>query len=636
MRFFPAIAANVFVLASALGYGAVLRRLFPQGFSILDRISLTLLGGLGLLGTLLFDIGQAWFARSAIVVILLVGILLGLLSLASALRKRSFHIPKIDIQLLPALIIASVLLMTALAGLAEPVGDIKMDAIAYHFLGPKVWLREGIIRPVLDEAYTAFPGIVETQYAALMDFGGPRAPQFFAVIALVSILLLAAALALRFGLDAKRAWWVAALIVTMPVVYRGAHGGFVDVIYSGFVLAAARVGFDAEHPRHYVLFGLFCGFAAGTKYTGVIAVVLLAVCTFLIATVIRGQDKKVVLKYLGLACVTATIVGAPSYIRNWALLGCPIYPPPPVLSEFFQVKYLPRAAIHHFHQSIWRDGGGMGRDPVSFLLLPLRLTFHPANFLNGAGGIGLAPLALGPFGVLACRRNIFAKAFVLFALLQTIAWFITEQEARFLIHTYVLAAIFAVSGWQYVRGAAPRFAPALSSLLVAVSIAYGFFMIASMNKEDMHAVVSAAFNNKRRGEQIPFLDSFAYLNREPSVQRVLVLNPRVPTYYLDKHYVKPIGRWGEQALPEAQDLPRILSGLPRLRISHILDVRLEESDFRLPEHSPGLTLVFQRQDQRIYRVDGIPGFTWLWFAPGDSTITSTTTQALPATTQARP
>ena len=58
MRVFPAIFANVVLFASALGFGGLLRRLFPQSFSPIDRLAFTLLGGLGLLGTVLFCVGS--------------------------------------------------------------------------------------------------------------------------------------------------------------------------------------------------------------------------------------------------------------------------------------------------------------------------------------------------------------------------------------------------------------------------------------------------------------------------------------------------------------------------------------------------------------------------------------------------
>ncbi|HXJ05755.1 MAG TPA: hypothetical protein VNH65_11680 [Candidatus Acidoferrum sp.] len=603
MTALAAVIANLILLVAAFGFGSLLGSLIPQSFSLLDRFAIKLLGGLGFLGTILFCIGQVWFSRFAIILVLLLGVLLALASSAKAARELRAAPIKSNLRALPALIVTIVLLITAVGGLAEPVGDIKMDEIAYHLLGPKVWLRNAIIRPVVDEAYTAFPAVVEVQYAALMSLGGQRAPGFFAVIGLFSILLIAASLALRSGLSSPGAWWTAALIITMPVLYRGTFGGFVDVIYSAFVLAALRVAFDARRPAHFVLFGLFAGFAMDTKYTGLIAAVLLVICLFLLAAFAQDLEKKIPLKHLRIASAAAIAVAAPWYLRNWLLLGCPIYPPPPILWRFFPVKYLSPEAILHFHASVLKAGAGMGRDPWSLLMLPFHFTFHPANFLNGAGGIGLVPLALGPFGLFSRRRDAFAPGLWFFALLQTVAWFFTEQEARFLIHVYVLAAIFGVWGWTYVVKTAPKLGPALSALAVACSILYGLFMIGSARLDDLHAVVSSAFEEKRMQQEIPFLASFSYLNKESSVSKVLVLEPRLPTYYLDKSYLKPIGRWGEHSLPEANNLDQILSELPRLQISHIMDVREEGGSFRLPQHSANLMLVFQSNNQRVFAVD---------------------------------
>lgn len=587
---------------AALGYGSLLGRLLPQSFAKIDRLALILLGGLGLLGTLLFDVGQVWFTRTLVVLLVLPGAFLGIKLFAEAARKPNKVVPRATPPALPVIVVVGVLLLTAVGGLAEPTGDMENDAIAYHFLGPRVWLRDRVIRPVSDQSYTAFPATVETSYAALMALGGQRAPAFFAVIALSAILLIAAGITVRLGMDTARAWWAAALIATMPAVYIGSYGGFIDAVYAAFVLAAARIGFDAEQTSHYMLFGIFCGFAIGTKYTGLIAWAVLTLSVFVASVFIRKKDYGSVLKHLGIAGAVAVAVASPFYVRNWILLGCPICPPPPVLSRFFHVKYLPPEAIRAFHEYIWRRGQGMGRGPLSFFLLPFNLTYHTANF-NGAGGIGLTPLALGPFGVIACRRNTFAKGLSFLALLLTAAWFVTEQESRFLIHVYAIGAIFAVFGWQYVARVAPRFAPALSCLVVACSILYGLAMIVPERVNDLHAVVSSSFAEKRRREEIPFLDSFDYLNRQPSVGKVLILDPFVPAYYSEKSYLKPMGVLGEQTLPEATNLELILFELPRSHVSHVLDVSWKGKPFQLPDHPQRLTLVFQRADQRVYRVN---------------------------------
>ncbi len=465
MKSLPAILANLALLVSAAGYGSLVPKLLPASFRQLDRLAVVLLAGIGVVGTLLFCVGQFWFSRWAIILVLVPGVILGLRNLWWEIGQLGGISLEKSQTIVPAIIVSAVLLMTAIAGLAEPTGDIRMDAIAYHLLGPKVWVRDGLIHPVLDECMTAFPAVVETQFAALMSLGGQRAPQFFAVVALVSMLLVTASLALRLGLDSSGTGWVLALIITMPVLYRGAYGGFVDVVYSGLVLAAVRIGFDAERRNHYLLFGLFCGLAMGTKYFGLMAWFILVLCIYYLAFLHGRSVQKTVLQNLGIASVAALIVASPWYLRNWIQLGSPIYPPTPQLAHLFSTRYLTAQAVQNFNDFFAKVQNGMGRGPISFLLLPFHLTFHPANFINGPGGIGLAPLALAPFGFIACRRSPFAQGLGLFVVLQTFAWFVTGQDPRYIIHVFVIAAALAVIGWKYVRQEAPKFGPVLSALV---------------------------------------------------------------------------------------------------------------------------------------------------------------------------
>ena len=596
-----AIAANLLLAVAAIGFGNLFRPLIPKAFSQLDRIVLTLLGGVGLLGTVLFCVGQVWFSRSAIILVLLLGVLLSLRSLAVAIRKCRRALASVLVPVLPAGIILLVLLVTAVGGLALPTGDMNDDAIAYHYTGPRAWLREGVIRPVPDEVLTYFPVVVEAQYAVLMSLGGQRAPGFFAVIGLSSLLLATASLAIRLGLDPTGAWWATALVATMPAVYRGAYGGFLDALFAGFVLAAARLAFDAEEPRHFALFGIFCGISMGTKYTGIIACVLLVSCSFLISIWVYRRETAFVLNWLGASCAVAFVVASPFYLRNWILYGCPIYPPPPVLLKLFTLKNMLPAVMQELLKNMSENGRGMGGGLVNFLLLPFHMTYHTANF-RGAGGIGLAPLALGPLGMIARRRDPFAKGLFLFAVLQVGAWFATAQVARYMIHIYVIGAIFGVIGWKYAAEVASRNGCVLAGVVIAISILYGAVMIVSDRMEDMHAAVSGSYEARRWDQETPRAASFDYINHEPSVRKVLILDRGIAAYFIDKPYIKPFGRWGEQTLG-ATNVPEALALMPGLHVTHILDVMEEDGNFALPEHFPGLSLVFEHKDQRIYRID---------------------------------
>jgi hypothetical protein len=601
-----ATLATILVALAALGLGFWIGRILPRSFSFLDKLACSWLGGFGTLGVLLFLIGQWKFTRATIGTLLIFSAAFAILLV---LRARRSEPPRNDsgaradkLPLIPVFVIAFVLLATAVGGLAPVTGDWGSDAVAYHYLGPRVWLRDGIIRPVPDNFTTAFPAIAETTFGALMAMGGDRAPGVSAVFTFSLFLLIVFSLATRAGLTTAEAWWAVALAASMPAVYTGAHTGFVDALYAAFVLAAARIGLDARRAREYVAFGLFCGFALGTKYTGLLAVPILLVCAIpLWAQEERGK-LRVLLLSTGLVAIVAGLVAAPFYVRNWIVLGSPIYPPPPILASIFHVKYLPADAIHNFHVYIQSRGRGLGRGFGAYLLLPFHLTYHTSNF-HGAGGIGLTGLALGPLGLIASRHDRFLKSLALLGLLLTTVWFVTQQESRFLIHVYALGAIFSVIGWRYVLQQRARFSSLLCAAVVASSMLYGLFMIARARKDDVHSAISAAFAEQVRQERVPYAESFDFLNRDASVQRVLILDRSVPPFYCDKPYVKATGQWGELVLPDATDANHVLGRVRELGVSHVLDVTSELSGFRVPANAPGLTVVFAAPNQKVYRVD---------------------------------
>jgi hypothetical protein len=595
-----AVAAVALLALSAAGLGRCIERILPRDSSQLDRIACSFAGGLGILGTVLFVAGQLTFTRAEIAAVLFIFAIWGVSPGLKIARYAASTWRSADVPKLAAATIAFVLLITAFAGLAEITGDWGNDAIAYHLLGPKVWLHHSVIRPVLDNCHTAFPQILEVLFGALMAIGGPRAPGFSAVLTFSVFLLVVAAVARRAGLDSRGAWWAVALVAAMPTVYAGGHTAFVDVFYAALVLTAARIGLDAQNRAEFLCFGVFAGLAMGTKYPGILAFAALLVCV-VAATAQRCKPADLV-RDLAIAAGAACFVAAPFYLRNWILLGSPIYPPPPVLLSIFHPKYMPADMIYNFQTYILQRGQGLGRGPLAFLALPFQLTYHTSNF-HGAGGIGLAPLALAPIGMLASWRNGFVKTLALLALLLTVTWFVTQQESRFLIHVYVISAILAVAGWQRVlaaKNAAPRL---LAAAVIAISIAYGCFMIVSGRRDDLHSVWSSRYAMQSRAEQIPFPASFNFLNRSSVVRNVLILDRSVPPYYLDKDYVKPIGQWGERVLPNIATPADALDKLQDLRVSHVLDVKSSAGGFQVATATPGLTLVFEAPTQRIYQVE---------------------------------
>jgi hypothetical protein len=595
-----AIASVVLMTVAAAGAGRWIERLLPRNAAPVHRVALVLAGGLGTLGTLLFVIGQVIFTRVVIGGVLTVAGLLGIAPVKRFAQELVCFWRRSSAPRLAIAAVVFVLLVTAIAGLAEFTGDWNSDTISYHMLGPKVWLRDALIRPVPDNCLTSFPQTAEVLFGALLSIGGSRAPGFSAVLTMAVFLLTVAALSLRAGLGRNGAWWCMAIVAAMPAVYSGGHSAFVDVVYASFLMAAVCTALNSRTVADFTLLGVFCGLAMGTKYTGILA----APAVFLAALLARHGPfeggRKELLKNLTVAAGVACLIASPFYIRNWVLMGSPIYPPPVALLHFFHPKYLSAETLRGMEKFLWVRGEGLGRGPLAYILLPFNLTYYSSRF-HGAGGIGLTPLAFCPFALLLARRNSRAVALIALAWIWTTTWFV-QQESRYLIPAYAVFAVIAVLGWRWLLAAAGKLAAALASVVIAVSVFYGCFMIASASRESLHAAMSPSYAQRFRRERIPFLESFEYLNHENGVRRVLILDSSVTPYYLDRDYLKPLGTWGESILPYAGDTVKVLAHVDGLGITHILDVNSEYSPFQVPPGSPKLTLVLDLPRQRVYRV----------------------------------
>jgi hypothetical protein len=138
---------------------------------------------------------------------------------------------------------------------------------------------------------------------------------------------------------------------------------------------------------------------------------------------------------------------------------------------------------------------------------------------------------------------------------------------------------------------------------VGISISYGLFMIGRMQTDDLRAPISPRYAARKLQRDFPYRASFEYLNSEPSVREVLILDRSVPAYYSNKAYIKPAGQRGERSVPGASTSLEALQKARQLGVTHVLDVVSSVSDFQVKSPPAGLTLVFQSAAQRVYRVN---------------------------------
>lgn len=598
-----AVVGLVVLSTAAFGAGSWIEGLLPRSLSEMERVAVVLLGGLGLLGAGMFVIGLLAFTPAVILPFCATAALIGLVVIRRRGSRLRFEWRAMPVHArLAVLIVAGMLCLTFVGGLSDIVGSIGHDGINYHLLGPKVWLRDGVIRPVLGNTHTAFPQTLEVVFGLSWVLGGPRTPGLSAVLTLALFLAVSAGLARRLpGGTRESAWWCAALLAVMPAVHAGAHSGFIDVFYSALVLVAARIALDAERPAHFIACGLFCGFAMATKYTGLLAAPLVLLCVLYLRWQARPTGNVVAWRSLVVAALVAALPAVAFYLRNAIVLGCPIYPPTPGLLGLCDLRFVSLAWVKDFQDYIYvRRGAGFGRDWLAFLALPFNLTFRTDHF-HGAGGIGLSSLALAPLGLRVAWRDQAARALAFLALAMLTVWFLTQQESRFLIHVYAISTCFAVVGWQRVAVSGDRVARRLAAVIVAVSIGYGGLVILRERQEALHAAVSPAYAARVLREETPHYDAFEYLNARATA-KVMVMSMHIPAYYLDGDFLLAYEGWRGPVPAGMSEDDATRARWRALGVTYLLDVHDKWGGYALPRGTAIATLVFERDGARVYRV----------------------------------
>ena len=288
-------------LLLALGYCLGGRVLRPCGL-VMGRVewavSATALG-LGLLAYCGLFLALVGLYRPPV---LLAAVLLGTLLARNDLRRLGGALAAVG-RALRAQIAVSVrgamglAILLALALLASAIGALTpphhFDALAYHLTAPARFLQTGWLVPLPDVPYGNLPLTVELLYGVGLAFGSDAFAQLlhlsFGLLTALALWALA-----RRAFDRATAWLAVALFLGTPLVTGWARVANVDLPLACFlllaVLAVVRAGelSGAEARRWALLAGVWCG--------------------------------------LALFCGPLLLIAAPWYLKNWLLLGNPLWP----------------------------------------------------------------------------------------------------------------------------------------------------------------------------------------------------------------------------------------------------------------------------------------------------------------------
>jgi hypothetical protein len=422
------VLAGATVLAW-LGLGSIVlvraREVGDSFLAMLNRI------GIGAIAFALLTLAAGWahllYPAAYLVIFAGTGVIGGV---TAARRIRGVRPPRVEHWwercLLGLLVVYVALnLFAVCAPISSP------DALLYHAADPALFERAHRIFEIPWNSSSYEPFSVEMLvldgFLLWNSVQGAFAPLLLALVALAGVM----------GFTYRLAGRLAALIAgaaffAQPFMVWEATSVFIE---SGLALAVVLSAWNLYRFIRFsersalVVAGVMAGGAAGMKYLGL--VVVLTVAAVAVGLAWRRLSYGHALAF----ALPAMVVALPWYVKNTLLTGNPFYPHLFGGLNTSAAEEL-RSAMRSF---------GSGHSPLDLLLLPGRLLADAEPF---DGGEFLSPLflAFAPLALLLSQRG---KAVVVVwagVILYVIAWFVTTQQARFLVPLMPVLAVLAAFG----------------------------------------------------------------------------------------------------------------------------------------------------------------------------------------------
>ena len=522
------------LLGACLGAGATVLAALGlwRGREALERSALAFAIGFGVLGWVFFWLGTAKALSTpmtwAVCLVLSPGLALFRVPGSEPVKQNTLGwLERVLLTLLAVAFFAD-----GLEALAPPV---EADSLAYHFDLPRRFVEVGELFFVSRALDGAIPLLVQMTYVAALALSGGEELALTSWTFLsgwgASLLLFALT---RRWLDHSWALAIALVFQTLPVMLYGAGSGSIEARMAMFVLIAI-VGFcevrKSDALGAVVLIGLGAGLYAASKYTGLLFIAASGTTLLLFSG--RAWLRN------GLICgAVVGLVGGQWYGWNAFHTGDPVFPvlfdalnlpDGPYWDADYAADMKAYLVVRHEQISLWER----------WFTYPIAATLFPASAME-AGRVGLGPffLMIAPFSLFGVWRfRDRARQGLLFPVAICLAIFYVLwlkfggiPKVRHLLPVLpVLLLLLAVSAKRVCEEWPSLIRPVGLAFLLAIVlnlVALGFFA---------RPYVQYTISNQTRAafltDQINGYEAVAWLNRQPDVGNILVMN-RHYQYYL--------------------------------------------------------------------------------------------------------
>ena len=273
-----------------------------------------------------------------------------------------------------------VLALIACICLLSLVPPISRDALTHHLAVPKLYLLHGGIYEIPNLQFSYYPMNLDLLYMIPLAFGNDIIPKFIHF----SFALLTAAFIynyLKKRLDSCYAALGVLFFLSIPVILKLSITVYVDLGLIFFSTASLLLLFQWKengYPYKTLIFaGMCCGLAVGTKYNGLVTLLLLTSSVPILY--IRSQDDQANASRSSLAyglvfAFCALLACAPWLLRNYLWTGNPLYP---LFEHLFNQTNSTQLAPTGHAPGIFKLRELLYHEtPLQILLLPIRIFFE--------------------------------------------------------------------------------------------------------------------------------------------------------------------------------------------------------------------------------------------------------------------
>lgn len=213
----------------------------------------------------------------------------------------------------------------------DTVPPISRDALIHHLAVPKLYIQKGMIFEIPELGFSYYPMNLDLLYMIPLWFGNDIIPKYIHF----SFALMTAAILYHYlsnRLSKNYGLFGALFFLTIPIIVKLSITAYVDLGLIFFTTAALILLLywtEQKKTRHLIAAGACSGLAAGTKYNGMLPILLLTLLIPLLYQRSRPQAHQSSGRAMGCAALfllAALISFSPWLVRNYHWTGNPVYP----------------------------------------------------------------------------------------------------------------------------------------------------------------------------------------------------------------------------------------------------------------------------------------------------------------------